>query len=471
MENGRVARDIPGVTTEVLILILVIGTALAFDFTNGFHDTANAMATSIATGALKPKIAVLLAGGLNLVGAFISVAVAKTVAKGIVDLDAFDLSVTQDADKLLLVVFSGLIGGIIWNLLTWLFGLPSSSSHALFGGLIGAAIGALGVSGVVWDGVLQKIVVPALAAPLIAGIIAALGTAGVYWLTKKTREQERDNLFRAGQIGSASLVALAHGTSDAQKTMGVIFLALVASGHLDEAANMPLWVTAACAFAIAAGTYAGGWRVIRTLGKGLVEIESPQGMAAETSSAAIILTSAHFGMALSTTHVATGSILGTGVGRPGAAVRWGVAGRMAIAWVTTLPIAALVSLLVWWVSHGVAGQTNTATGAVTAFVILAIVVAAITWQARKAPVHADNVNEDWDGNGLAPEDAAAAAAAAGTDTAATGTATGSLPNAGQADPAGGLATAMAGHTELHDPAHFVDTTAGHDLTDTTGKGE
>lgn len=431
------------VTTEVLILILVIGTALAFDFTNGFHDTANAMATSIATGALKPKVAVALAGGLNLVGAFLSVEVAKTVAKGIVDLDAFDLSQVADADKLLLVVFSGLIGGIVWNLLTWLFGLPSSSSHALFGGLIGAAIGALGFSGVEWGGVLNKILVPALAAPVIAGLVAAIGTYGIYRTTRKTRETERDNLFRIGQIGSASLVALAHGTSDAQKTMGVIFLALVASGHLDEAANMPFWVTASCAVAIAAGTYSGGWRVIRTLGKGLVEISSPQGMAAEASSAAIILTSAHFGMALSTTHVATGSILGTGVGRPGADVRWGVAGRMAIAWVTTLPIAALVSYCIWQVAHGTSSLTNLAGGAIAAFVILVIVVGLVIRQARKQPVHADNVNADWDEHGLTPA----------TDHSDAATADVSLTEtAGRT-----LAGATAG---VHDPAHFVDTTTG-----------
>lgn len=445
MDISTDTRDSSGVTTEVLILILVIGTALAFDFTNGFHDTANAMATSIATGALKPKVAVALAGGLNLVGAFLSVEVAKTVAKGIVDLDAFDLSQVADADKLLLVVFSGLIGGIVWNLLTWLLGLPSSSSHALFGGLIGAAIGALGFSGVEWNGVLNKILVPALAAPVIAGLVAAIGTYGIYRTTKKTRETERDNLFRVGQIGSASLVALAHGTSDAQKTMGVIFLALVASGHLDEAANMPFWVTAACAFAIAAGTYSGGWRVIRTLGKGLVEISSPQGMAAEASSAAIILTSAHFGMALSTTHVATGSILGSGVGRPGADVRWSVAGRMAIAWVTTLPIAAAVSWLIWQIADGTASVTNLAGGAIAAFLVLVIVVGFIFRQARKQPVHADNVNADWDEHGLAPDadhsDAAVAEAAATTT-----------------DDENAPVAEMAGITAgIHEPTHFIDT--------------
>ena len=429
-------------TTEVLILILVIGTALAFDFTNGFHDTANAMAPSIATGALKPKTAVALAGILNLVGAFLSVAVAKTVAKGIVDLDAFDLSTVADADKLLLVVFSGLIGAILWNLLTWLFGLPSSSSHALFGGLIGAAIGALGLSGVEWGGVLNKIIVPALAAPLVAGIVASLGTYWVYRTTKKCNEGERDRFFRAGQIGSSSLLALAHGTSDAQKTMGVIFLALVASGHLDEAADMPFWVTAACAFAIAAGTYSGGWRVIRTLGKGLVDISSPQGMAADTSTAAIILTSSHFGMALSTTHVATGSILGSGVGRPGADVRWNVAGRMAIAWVTTLPIAAAVSWLVWQVAHGVAGATNLAGGALTAFGILLVAVLAIIVKARRQPVHADNVNADWDEHGLAPVDDHATVSDVTT-----------LPAA----PAEKITVGMVSGI---DAAHFVDTTVG-----------
>jgi PiT family inorganic phosphate transporter len=441
------------VTTELLILILVIGTALAFDFTNGFHDTANAMATSIATGALKPKVAVALAGGLNLVGAFLSVEVAKTVASGIVDLDAFDLSNVVEADKLLLVVFAGLIGGIVWNLITWLFGLPSSSSHALFGGLIGAAIGALGFSGVEWSGVMSKIVVPALAAPVIAGLVATVGTYGVYKFTQRTRESDRDTYFRYGQIGSASLVALAHGTSDAQKTMGVIFLALVASGHLEEASNMPFWVTASCAIAIAAGTYSGGWRVIRTLGKGLVEISSPQGMAAETSSAAIILTSAHFGMALSTTHVSTGSILGSGLGRPGADVRWSVAGRMAIAWVTTIPIAALVSYLIWTVSHGTATVTSTAGGAIAAFAILLIAVGAIVYKARQQPVHSDNVNADWDEHGLAPDADHSDVEAA--ELAATDPANVDPANADLATTAGrALSGATAG---VHDPAHFVDT--------------
>ena len=242
---------------------------------------------------------------------------------------------------ILTIVFAGLVGGILWNLTTWLFGLPSSSSHALFGGLIGSAIAALGVSGVKWDGVLTSIVIPAIAAPIVACLVAAVGTRLVYTIVTKVPDRERDAGFRWGQIGSASLVSLAHGTNDAQKTMGVITLALIAYGSWTSTDSIPFWVKTACALAIAAGTYIGGWRVIRTLGKGLVEIASPQGMAAETSSAAIILSSSHLGMALSTTHVATGSILGSGVGRRGAEVRWGVAGRMVIAWLTTLPAAAV----------------------------------------------------------------------------------------------------------------------------------
>lgn len=398
-------------TTELILLLIIIVTALAFDFTNGFHDTANAMATSIATGALKPKTAVILAGCLNFVGAFISIEVAKTVAKGIVRLEEFDLSDNAQADTLLLIVFCGLIGGILWNLFTWLFGIPSSSSHSLFGGLIGAAIGAMGFGGVLWDGVLNKIIVPAVAAPVVAGLVAACGTAGVYYFTSQLREKERDNYFRWGQIGSASLVALAHGTSDAQKTMGVIFLALVATGHLDESADMPVWVTFACATAIALGTYSGGWRVIRTLGKGLVEISSPQGMAAETASAVIILSSSHLGMALSTTHVATGSILGTGVGKKGAEVRWNVAGRMAIAWITTLPIAAIVAGVLFWISDLISNATNAVGGALFALAVLVVLVLYMLHRARQNPIHSGNVNDDWDGDGTSDTDADSRAAA------------------------------------------------------------
>ena len=339
-------------TTTLIIMVIVVLTALAFDFTNGFHDTANAMATSIATGALKPFTAVAISAVLNLVGAFLSVNVAATVAKGIVNLDSYDLANSGDGDALLLVVFTGLIGGIFWNLFTWLLGLPSSSSHALFGGLIGAAFAALGTGGVAWSSILGKIIVPAVASPFIAAMVSAVGTFMIYWVTNTIPNKVKNEHFRHGQIVTACLVSLAHGAGDAQKTMGVIFLALVAAGSADEASRIPTWVILACAVAIAAGTLSGGWRVIRTLGKGLVEIESPQGMAAESSSAAIILTSAAGGMALSTTHVSTGSILGTGLGRKGAEVRWGVAMRMVAAWLITLPCAAFVGFASWWVATG-----------------------------------------------------------------------------------------------------------------------
>ena len=294
-------------------------TALAFDFTNGFHDTGNAMASSIATGALKPKAAVALSASLNLVGAFLSIAVAATIAKGLVDAHLVTLE----------LVFAGLVGGIVWNLLTWLLGIPSSSSHALIGGIVGAMIAAVGGHGVIWHGLVSKVILPALLAPTIALIVATVGAWLVYRLTRRVPETRKLQSFRYGQLGSASLISLAHGTNDAQKTMGVIFLALISYGAASSNDTMPpLWVIVSCAVAIAAGTYLGGWRVIRTMSKGLVDIESPQGMAADTSSATIILLSSHFGYALSTTHVATGSILGSGIGKPGAEVRWAVAGRM-----------------------------------------------------------------------------------------------------------------------------------------------
>ena len=385
-----------------ILLVLIIVVALFFDFTNGFHDTANAMATSIATGALKPKTAVALAGILNLIGAFLSVAVAKTVANGIVKLDVFDLSDTVESERL--VVFAGLTGAILWNLFTWLYGIPSSSSHALFGGLIGAAIAAIGWQGVVWGGVLHKIILPALFAPFVAGLVAMIGTWLVYRLTSNAEKEHRDNYFRWGQIGTASLVALAHGTSDAQKTMGVIFLAMVAAGQFDSDHTMPFWIQASCALAIAIGTYSGGFRVIRTLGKGLVEIHPPQGMAAETSSAAIILTSSHLGMALSTTHVATGSIMGSGLTGPKGEVRWGVAGRMAIAWITTLPIAAFVAFVTWWAARWVSDfGGDLVWGGIMLTVLLVLGGGYMFIVAQREPVHRDNVNDDWESDSLIDE--------------------------------------------------------------------
>jgi inorganic phosphate transporter, PiT family len=390
-------------SAELIILVLLIATALAFDFTNGFHDTGNAMATSIATRALKPKTAVILAGLLNLVGAFLSVEVAVTVTTSVLkiqDSKTGSLVSGIDASTGLTIIFAGLIGGILWNLVTWLFGIPSSSSHALFGGLIGAGIAATGLAGVNWSGVLQKVIVPALAAPFIAGLVAAVGTWLVYRITRKVAKKRREDGFRWGQIATASLVALSHGTNDAQKTMGVIALALITTGHLTgdvKKDGLPLWVIASCALAIGLGTYIGGWRVIRTLGKGLVEIESPQGFAAAASSAAIILSSSAAGMALSTTHVATGSILGSGVGKPGAEVRWAVAGRMAAAWLITLPAAALVGALSFSLSHAVTSVTGSdLAGDGLILVILVALSGYMYWRAQQQRVDSNNVNADWD---------------------------------------------------------------------------
>nr|WP_282440078.1 inorganic phosphate transporter [Corynebacterium simulans] len=405
-------------------MAIVIVTALAFDFTNGFHDTANAMATSIATGALKPFTAVTISAVLNLLGAFLSVHVAATVAKGIVNLDSYDLSVATDGEALLMVVFTGLIGGIFWNLFTWLLGMPSSSSHALFGGLIGAAFAALGSGGVAWSSIAGKIIIPAIASPFIAAMVSACGTALVYWVTNTIPERVKNEHFRHGQIVTACLVSLAHGAGDAQKTMGVIFLALVAAGEANADQRIPTWVIIACAVAIAAGTMSGGWRVIRTLGKGLVEIESPQGMAAEASSAAIILTSAAGGMALSTTHVSTGSILGTGLGKKGARVRWGVAMRMVSAWLITLPCAAAVGFATWWIANLVSGATNTLTGAIVDAIILLAMVAVILLRARRNPVDASNVNDDWDADAESVDSSMQA-----HEKVAAGVATGNAPGA------------------------------------------
>lgn len=383
------------VTTELIILVIVVLTALAFDFTNGFHDTGNAMATSIATGALKPKTAVALSASLNLVGAFLSVEVARSVGNGIVNLDRID--VTSNGSALMLIVFTGLVGGILWNVLTWLLGLPSSSSHALFGGLIGSALVAIGFDGVQWMGVLSKIIVPAVLSPVIAAIVSATGTWLVYRIAAPVADERKHSGFRKGQVATASLMSLAHGTNDAQKTMGVIFLALVASGSLKSDDAIPLWVKVACALAIALGTYLGGWRIIRTLGKGIVEVDTPQGVAADGASAAIILTSSHFGMALSTTHVASGSILGSGLGRKGAEVRWSVAGRMVVAWLITLPAAAIVGALTWLIGTGMNKLTGTQfVGEMTVFALLVIFCFWMWHHSQKDNIDASNVAGDWD---------------------------------------------------------------------------
>ncbi|MBV9792621.1 MAG: inorganic phosphate transporter [Actinobacteria bacterium] len=374
--------------TKDIIIALVVVVGLGFDFTNGFHDTGNAMATSIATGALGPRTAVALSGVLNLVGAFLSLSVAATIASGLVQTHLVTVT----------VVLAGLIGGILWNLITWLFGIPSSSSHALIGGVIGSTIAAAGGHAVKWQGLVSKVIIPAGLSPIIAGLIAATGTWLIYRISRNISDGARRHGFRYGQIGSASLVSLAHGTNDAQKTMGILTLALIANGSLPTGAKTPFWVILCCALAISLGTYLGGWRVIRTLGKGLVEIEAPQGMAAESASAAVILLSSHFGYSLSTTHVATGSILGVGIGKKGAEVRWNVAGRMATAWVFTLPVAALVGAGAYGVAAGIGGLA----GVIVDVLILLALAGYIYFRSRKSAVSHDNVNDEWTGT-VAPD--------------------------------------------------------------------
>jgi inorganic phosphate transporter, PiT family len=392
------------VSAETLALVLVVVTALGFDFTNGFHDTGNAMAASIATGALKPRVAVALSAVMNLIGAFLSVAVALTVTNAVVktfDPHATSASeaLTMSGDKLLAIVLAGLIGGIVWNLLTWLLGLPSSSSHALLGGLIGATIISQGWEGVNWvgdgtklDGVVGKILLPAVASPVVAAIVACLGTFAVFRAVAGIAIKRVNRGFRWGQVGTASLVSLAHGTNDAQKTMGVITLALIATGHWTSLTTIPFWVKAVCAVAIAAGTYLGGWRIIRTLGKGLVDIEPRQGVAADASTAAVILASSHLGFALSTTHVASGSIVGAGLGKPGASVRWSTARRMVGAWLLTVPAAAIVGGTMWIIGH----LFGLAAGSVVEVLVLIAVAGYLYLRSRRENGGAHNVADAWE---------------------------------------------------------------------------
>ncbi|MGW7258116.1 anion permease [Streptomyces sp. NPDC054834] len=360
-----------------LILAIVVVTALAFDFTNGFHDTANAMATTISTGALKPKVAVAMSAVLNLVGAFLSVEVANTISKGLVDENGIRPE----------VIFAALVGAILWNLLTWLVGLPSSSSHALMGGLIGATVASAGFGAVHGDVLVTKVLLPAVAAPVVAGIAAMLATRFSYGIGKNAEGEATRKGYRAGQIASAGLVSLAHGTNDAQKTMGIITLALIAGGSIAPGSNPPTWVILSAGMAIALGTYIGGWRIIRTMGKGLTELEPRQGFAAQTSAATAILASSHLGFSLSTTHVVSGSVMGAGLGRKGGVVRWSTATRMFVAWALTLPAAALVGALAETVTD--LGDWGTALVAV----FLVASSAAIWKLSRREVVDATNVNE------------------------------------------------------------------------------
>jgi len=364
-------------STTLFLVTMVIITALFFDFTNGFHDSANAMATSVATGALAPKVAVLIAAVLNVAGAFLSTEVAKTISGGIVN----DALVTP------VMIFAGLVGAILWNLMTWLFGLPSSSSHALFGGLIGAVLIGAGWSGVNLSVIMSKIILPAVVAPVVAALAAGLATFCWYVMIRRADAEPAARWFRKAQSVSASLVALAHGTSDGQKTMGVITLVLITAGYQESGTGPQFWVIVSAGLAIGLGTYSGGWRIMRTMGKGIVEVFSPQGFAAETTSAAAILASSHMGFGLSTTQVCSGSILGSGIGKKLARVRWGTARKILYGWLLTLPAAALVG--------GIAAAialTGTI-GIVIVFAALLAGAAAIYAVSKRAPVSSSNVNE------------------------------------------------------------------------------
>jgi PiT family inorganic phosphate transporter len=315
-----------------LLLVIVVVTALAFDFTNGFHDTANVVASAISTRALAPRTAIALASVLNFAGAFISLKVAATIATGIID----PQQVTET------IAFAGLIGAIVWNLITWAYALPSSSSHALIGGVIGAMLAAVGGSGVNGTGVLTKVVIPAIIAPVIAFAAAGLLIFVLYRVFGRRRPGAVSRGFRIGQVFSSSLLALSHGTNDAQKTMGVITLALVAHGSLSaQHASVPDWVVICSATAISLGTYAGGWRIIRTVGSRIIRMDAAQGFSAQSAGAVVILASSHFGYPLSSTHVISGGVMGAGAAKKVSAVRWGVAGNIVTAWVVTLPAAAV----------------------------------------------------------------------------------------------------------------------------------
>src|SRR5436190_1166254 len=350
-----------------LLLVLVVGTALAFDFTNGFHDTANVVATSISTRALPPRIAIGMASLLNFAGAFISIAVAATVASGIVDPDVVKLEPA--------IIFSGLIGAISWNVVTWYFGLPSSSSHALIGGVVGAAVAAEGSKAVMWDGLVGKVMVPAIVAPILAFVVAGMGILICYRIVGRLRPGPVSNGFRLGQVLSGGMLALAHGTNDAQKTMGVIVLALVSHGDISaNNIHVPSWVVISAASAIAVGTYAGGWRIIRTLGSRIIKMDPAQGFAAQGSGASVILAASNVGYPLSTTHVISGGVMGAGAAKRLSAVRWGVAGNIVFAWILTLPASAAVGALTYGITqlfgNGAAGPLVVSIGLVVLLVVL-----------------------------------------------------------------------------------------------------
>jgi PiT family inorganic phosphate transporter len=350
-----------------LLLIIVVLSALVFDFTNGFHDTANVVAATISTRAMSPRAAIALASVLNFVGAFLSLKVAATVATGIISAG----KVTET------IAFGGLAGAIAWNLLTWMYGLPSSSSHALIGGVIGALLASVGGAGVRWHGLVAKVIIPAVLSPICAFVVAGVGIVIVYLTFGARSPGPVNRLFRVGQLFSSSLLSIAHGTNDAQKTMGVITLALVAHGSLSgHHFHVPLWVVLCAATAISLGTYAGGWRIIRTVGMRIIKMDPAQGFTAQASGAAVILLSSHLGYPLSSTQVISGGVMGAGAGKRLSAVRWGVAGNIVVAWVLTLPMAAVFGAAAYRVAE------LFGSGALGPIIIVLLAAGAITYALR-----------------------------------------------------------------------------------------
>mgnify|MGYP003777785651 CR=1 FL=1 len=328
---------------ELATILVVIAVALLFDYTNGFHDAANAIATSVSTRALSPRAALLLAAVMNLAGAFLGTSVATTVGSGIIEAPV--------GDGGLLVVLAALVGAISWNIVTWYFGMPSSSSHALIGGLVGAALASAGT--VHWSGVLEKVVVPMVVSPLVGLVLAALVMLALLWVFRRGRPARLNRGFRHAQTLSAAAMALGHGLQDAQKTMGVIALALLVGGY-HEGFAVPWWVILLSAGALSLGTYSGGWRIMRTLGRRIIDLDPPRGFAAELTASAVLYTTAFaFAAPISTTQTITASILGVGATKRLSAVRWGVAGNILVAWVLTLPMAALVAAVAFWAIRAV----------------------------------------------------------------------------------------------------------------------
>ncbi|WP_046732856.1 inorganic phosphate transporter [Streptomyces humi] len=319
---------------DTFALIVTVLVALFFTYTNGFHDSANAIATSVSTRALTPRAALAMAAVMNLAGAFLGSGVAKTVSEGLIE--------TPQGSHGMAILFAALVGAIVWNLVTWYFGLPSSSSHALFGGLVGAALA--GGTEVLWNGVVDKVIIPMFLSPVVGLILGYLVMTAIMWLFRRSNPHKAKRGFRIAQTVSAAGMALGHGLQDAQKTMGVVVMALVISGHETYGDPIPAWVKIVCALMLSLGTYAGGWRIMRTLGRKIIELDPPQGFAAEATGASIMFTTAYlFKAPISTTHVITSAIMGVGATKRVNAVRWGVAKNIVLGWFITMPAAALVA--------------------------------------------------------------------------------------------------------------------------------